>query len=154
MFSELLDAVFAPLIASGLFFSLTAISILLSFMTTFFYRFLVDQRVMKEVRHNMEHYRGLAKVAENGKNMEKMNENVSKMMELNRKYFSLSMKPMVLSLVVFAVVFPWMGVKFASVFVNLPFSLPIIGERLGWFGWYFLLAIPGSVITRKLLDVE
>ncbi len=154
MFSELLDAVFAPLIASGLFFSLTVISILLSFMTTFFYRFLVDQRSMKEVRHNMEHYRELSKAAEKEKNMEKMNENVSKMMELNKKYFSLSMKPMIASLAVFAFVFPWMGAKFAGVSANLPFSLPVIGERLDWFGWYFLLAIPGSIITRKLLDVE
>ncbi len=154
MFSELLDVVFAPLIASGLFFSLTTISVLLSFMTTFFYRFLVDQRAMKEVRHNMERYRELAKAAEKEKNVERMNEHVSKMMELNRKYFSLSLKPMALSLVIFALVFPWMGAKFAGVFVDLPFSLPVIGERIGWFGWYFLLAIPGSIITRKLLDVE
>ncbi len=153
-FESQMDAIFAPLIAGGMFFALTAISVLMSSVSTVFYRVLVDQSSMKEVRKNMETYREVANAAQKENNIAKMNENVSKMMELNKKYFSLSTKPLLFSLIIFAVVFPWMGKEFIGVTVNLPFSMPFIGNNVGWFGWYFLLAVPSSVIMRKLLDVQ
>lgn len=149
-----MDAFFAPLIAGGMFAGLTFVSMAMSSLTTFFYKFLVDQASMKEVRKNMEFHRDAANIAQKEKNIQKMNESVAKMMELNKKYFSLSTKPLLVSLLVFSVVFPWMTQKFANVVVSLPFSLPFIGNSLGWFGWYFLLAVPSSVITRKLLDIQ
>lgn len=154
MFSELLNAIFAPLLSQGLFIGVTTISVFASSFTTLFYKFFVDQTTMKDVRKNMEVYRDLANAAQKENNVGKMNENVDKMMKLNKQYFSLSMKPMILSLLVFAVIFPWMGQTFAKVVVNLPFTLPFIGNTSGWFGWYFLLAIPSSIIVRKLLDLE
>lgn len=152
-FESQLNAIFAPFISGGMFFALTTISVLLSSVTTIFYKIFVNQAEMKEVRKNMESYRDASNAAQKEKNITKMNENVSKMMELNKKYFSLSMKPLLLSLVVFAVVFPWMSGEFVGVVVKLPFSLPFVGADIGWFGWYFLLAVPSSIIMRKLLDV-
>ncbi|MFH0889887.1 MAG: EMC3/TMCO1 family protein [Candidatus Aenigmatarchaeota archaeon] len=154
MFSDLLNAIFAPLLSQGLFIGVTIISVLASSITTLFYRFFVDQTTMKDVRKNMELYRELANAAQKENNVGKMNENVDKMMKLNKQYFSLSTKPMILSLLVFAVIFPWMGQTFLNVVVNLPFTLPFIGNTTGWFGWYFLLAIPSSIVMRKLLDLE
>ncbi len=154
MFSNFLSAIFAPFLSQGLFFGVTVISVLASSVTTLFYKFLVDQSSMKEVRKNMELYRELANAAQKENNVPKMNENVDKMMQLNKKYFSLSTKPMILSLIVFAVIFPWMGETFKTVIVNLPFALPFIGNTMGWFGWYFLLAVPSSIVMRKLLDLE
>ncbi len=109
---------------------------------------------MKEVRKNMEAYRDASNAAQKEKNITKMNENVTKMMELNKKYFSLSTKPLLVSLVVFGVIFPWMGQEFVKLTVKLPFALPFVGADIGWFGWYFILAVPSSVIIRKLLDVQ
>ncbi|MBI3413095.1 MAG: DUF106 domain-containing protein [Candidatus Aenigmarchaeota archaeon] len=155
MFFEIqLNAIFAPLISAGMFFALTIISVSMSSVTTIFYKIFVDQVQMKEVRKNMETYRDAANAAQKEKNIEKMNEDVSKMMELNRKYFFLSIKPLLLSLVVFAVVFPWMGKEFVGVLVKLPFTVPFVGNEMGWFGWYFLLAVPSSLIMRKLLDIQ
>lgn len=37
--------------------------------------------------------------------------------------------------------------------VNLPFSMPIWGERLGWLGWYILFSIPLTSVFRKVLGV-
>ncbi|MBI1972305.1 MAG: DUF106 domain-containing protein [Candidatus Aenigmarchaeota archaeon] len=153
-FESQLNAVFAPFISGGMFLALTTISILLSSVTTLFYKVLVNQAEMKEVRKSMESYREAANAAQKEKNITKMNENVSRMMELNKKYFSLSTKPLLFSLVVFALVFPWMTGEFAGVTVKLPFSVPFVGASVGWFGWYFLLAVPSSVIMRKLLDVQ
>lgn len=153
-FESQLDLIFSPLVAGSMFAGLTTASVAMSSLTTLFYKFLVDQASMKEVRKDMEFHRDAANAAQKEKNIQKMNESVSKMMELNKKYFSLSMKPLLFSLLVFAVVFPWMTERFADVVVKLPFSLPFIGNDLGWFGWYFLLAVPASVITRKLLDIQ
>ena len=153
-FESQMNVIFAPFIAGGMFFALTTVSVLMSSITTVFYRLFVDQSSMKEVRKNMETYREAANKYQKENDIAKMNENVSKMMELNKKYFSLSMKPLLFSLIIFAVVFPWMGQKFIGVTVNLPFQVPFIGNSLGWFGWYFMLAIPSSVIMRKLLDVQ
>ncbi|MBI2085594.1 MAG: DUF106 domain-containing protein [Candidatus Aenigmarchaeota archaeon] len=153
-FESQMNIIFAPLIAGGMFFALTAISVLMSSITTVFYRIFVDQSSMKEVRKNMETYREAANKYQKENDIAKMNENVSKMMELNKKYFSLSTKPLLFSLIIFAVVFPWMGKEFIGVTVNLPISVPFIGNNVGWFGWYFLLAVPSSVIMRKLLDVQ
>ncbi len=153
-FESQMNIIFAPLISGGMFFALTVISVLMSSVTTVFYRIFVDQSSMKEVRKNMETYREAANKFQKENDTAKMNENVSKMMELNKKYFSLSMKPLLVSLIIFAVVFPWMGKEFIGVTVNLPFSVPFVGNNVGWFGWYFLLAIPSSVIMRKLLDVQ
>ncbi len=153
-FESQLNAIFSPVIATGAFFALTAISLFMSCLSTVSYKFLVDQSAMKEVRKSMESYRETANAAQKENNIQKMNENVSKMMELNKKYFSLSTKPLLASLVIFGVIFPWMGTEFVNLTIKLPFSLPFVGADVGWFGWYFLLAVPSSVIMRKLLDIQ
>ena len=151
---SILDVIFSPIMATGPIMSLTIISLIMSSVTVIFYKFLVDQVAMKEVKKNMENYREVANQAQKEKNIEKMNENVDKMMQLNKKYFSLSTKPLIGSLIFFMVIFPWVTSRFSEILINLPFSLPFIGNTLGWFGWYFLLAIPSNMVLRKLLDLD
>lgn len=44
--------------------------------------------------------------------------------------------------------------KLSSVFVTLPFSLPFAGSALNWLGFYILIAMPLTIIFRKLLGVQ
>lgn len=44
--------------------------------------------------------------------------------------------------------------KISSIIVNLPFSLPWFGNKLGWLGWYILSSLPASIFFRKLLGVS
>jgi len=44
-------------------------------------------------------------------------------------------------------------VKFSRVVVYLPFSLPFVGNDLGWLGWYFVTAILFMIVTRKFLKI-
>jgi len=40
-----------------------------------------------------------------------------------------------------------------QIVVNLPFSMPFYGNKLGWLGWYILVSIPLTTIFRKALGV-
>ncbi len=44
-------------------------------------------------------------------------------------------------------------VSLKMIAVNLPFSMPIWGDRLGWLGWYILFSIPLTSVFRKGLGV-
>lgn len=43
--------------------------------------------------------------------------------------------------------------KLSRISAKLPFTLPFIGDTLGWIGWYILVAIGFGQIFRKLLGV-
>lgn len=44
-------------------------------------------------------------------------------------------------------------VKFNAEFVQLPFSLPMVGDELNWLGFYILLAMPLTFGFRKMLGI-
>lgn len=44
-------------------------------------------------------------------------------------------------------------VKIQEIVVNLPFSLPRFGDKLGWLGWYILSSMPASIFFRKLFGI-
>lgn len=44
-------------------------------------------------------------------------------------------------------------IKFARIIVYLPIALPIIGNDLGWLGWYIISSIPIIIILRKLMKI-
>lgn len=43
--------------------------------------------------------------------------------------------------------------KMNGKFVNLPFSIPIAGEALNWLGFYIIIAMPLTIIFRKMLGI-
>ncbi|MBI3190186.1 DUF106 domain-containing protein [archaeon] len=45
------------------------------------------------------------------------------------------------------------NIKFAPVVAMLPVQLPVIGNNLGWLGWYILVSVPVVVFTRKLMRI-
>ncbi len=45
-------------------------------------------------------------------------------------------------------------VVFRNMRVGLPFSLPFVGNDLGWLGFYILVSIPSTILARKLLGVQ
>lgn len=45
-------------------------------------------------------------------------------------------------------------VRLAAEIIQLPFSLPWVGDELGWFGTYFLFIIPFTIVFGKLLGIQ
>lgn len=46
-----------------------------------------------------------------------------------------------------------MVLKLNGIFINLPFSIPLAGNALNWLGYYIVVAMPLTIIFRKLLGV-
>ncbi len=44
-------------------------------------------------------------------------------------------------------------VKFMSFRADLPFSLPIFGNTVGWLGLYIIISMPATFLFRKMLNV-
>lgn len=45
------------------------------------------------------------------------------------------------------------NVKVSPVIAHLPFSLPVVGNDLGWLGWYFLLSLLFMVVSRRFMKI-
>lgn len=46
------------------------------------------------------------------------------------------------------------NVEFERVVALIPISLPIIGNDLGWLGWYIFVSIPVMFVIKKILKVN
>ena len=46
------------------------------------------------------------------------------------------------------------AVKFDGYIANLPFSLPIFGNTVGWLGLYIIISMPATFLFRKMLNVD
>lgn len=46
------------------------------------------------------------------------------------------------------------NVRLAAEIIRMPFSLPLVGDELGWFGTYFLFVLPFTIIFGKLLGIQ
>ncbi len=84
----------------------------------------------------------------------KVNELMSKSFEIQKKMMGQTMKPMMFSSVVVLCVFFLLS-TFCSdgTLIQLPFSLPFIGNGLGWLGIYIIVSIISSLIFRKVFDL-
>lgn len=45
-------------------------------------------------------------------------------------------------------------IKFSRIVAFLPIGLPLVGNELGWLGWYFLSSIPIVIVLRKALKIS
>ncbi len=154
MFSDFFNLLFAPVLALGNVTAITLISMLLSLVIVVIYKFTADQPTMKGLKEQIEAERKKSIEAQKSNDTKAMNESLSKMTDLNKKYLSMSMKPMLFSSVVFLPFLPWFFERFKDVAINLPFNVPFAGSTLSWFWWYLLLSIPFNTIMRKILDAE
>ncbi len=154
MFSDFFNLLFAPVLALGDISAITLISMLLSLVIVLIYKFTADQPTMKSLKEQIEAERKKSGEAQKSNDVKAMDEALGKMTELNKKYLSMSMKPMLFSMVIFLPFLPWFFERFKDMIINLPFEIPFAGSTLNWFWWYLLLSIPFNTIMRKILDAE
>jgi uncharacterized membrane protein (DUF106 family) len=136
------------------FLEVTLISLALAFVLSLLYRFLTRPEEMRRIKKEMKFYQEKSKEAQKAGDTAKANEYMKQVMGASQQQFRQNMKPMLASMLVFFVVLGWMHSAFASVLVQLPVTVPIAGNDLGWFWWYFLITIPCTMLFRKLLGVD
>ncbi|OGI11954.1 hypothetical protein A3K64_00585 [Candidatus Micrarchaeota archaeon RBG_16_36_9] len=130
------------------------LSAIVIFLITLIYRFLVNQKEMREIKEKQKEYQSKMKDLQKN-NPEESKRAMAEMLALSNKQLRMSMKPMFISLIIFvAIVIPILPGLFPGNVVNLPFSLPYFGQSLEWFWWYVIVSFPLNSIFRKFLGVE
>jgi uncharacterized membrane protein (DUF106 family) len=94
------------------------------------------------------------KMRESRDNPERVKEISSKLNATNLKYMKQSFRPMFITIIPFILIFNVLRKIYADVIViPFPFTLPLIGDSLGWLGTYFIASIIFTTVFRKLFKV-
>jgi uncharacterized membrane protein (DUF106 family) len=131
---------------------LMLVSVIL-FVSSLIYKFLLDHDKLKEIKTKQKEKQERLKEIQKT-NPGEANQVMNEMLKLSQSQMKLTMKPMIVSLVIFIIVLPILPQLFPGTVVNLPFSLPYFGSDFGWMAWYFILSLPLNSIFRKILGVE
>jgi len=156
MFDSILNGIFAPLLGLnpvvGVFIIAASVSLLLSLP----YRFLVDQKKMREHKEKVKEIQKQIKEAQKT-DQKRANELMTEMLGLSNKQMMSNFKPMIPGMILVILFLPWVALQpaFASLAVSLPFSLPFFGQvNFGWLMWYILASMPMTYMFRKMLGVQ
>lgn len=140
------------------------ISAVITFVITLFYRFLVNQSEVRDLKAKLKEKQAQIKEMQKT-NPTEANKLLAETMNLSSNQFRMNMKPMFLTLIIVAIVLPWMGGIFSGIVIGLPFYSPLFKSVLGWLvgssgiikpwlAWYMLVSIPIGQLFRKFIGVE
>ncbi|MCD6477372.1 MAG: DUF106 domain-containing protein [Candidatus Aenigmarchaeota archaeon] len=121
-------------------------------IVTLFYKFLVNNKQMKELREKQKEIQ--LKIKQSNPDSGEVKDLTKQMLKLSNKQMKMNLKPMILTFIfILLLVLPWLQVAFRGTVAILPFKLPIIGNSAGWLLWYFICSVPLNQLFRKLLGV-
>ena len=123
------------------------------FISSIIYKLLINKEKMREIKAKQKEKQEKIKELQKT-NPNEANQMVNEMLALSQKQMKMTMKPMMVSLIIFILVLPILPNLFPGTVANLPFAIPFIGSEFGWLAWYFVLSIPLNSIFRKILGVE
>lgn len=154
--TPIMAVVFSPLTKLNPTIAIFIYATLISFLVTLPYRFLLDQKKIKEIREKIHEISNKIKEEQKSGNMEKANELLIQSMKLNNEMMRLTFKPMILAFIIVILFLPWIAHEYGSVVIKLPFRLPLIGNTFpfNWIGWYIVSSFTMSKIFRIVLGVE
>ncbi len=150
----ILNTLFAPIISINPTLSIIILASIVIFIITLFYKFLINQEAIKEIKAQIKEYQAKIKKVQK-EEPEKSKEVMAEMMKLTNKQMKMSFKPMIPTLIIVMLILPWMATVFTGPVIKVPFHWPLSGtEYFGWLIWYIVLSIPMTQIFRKILGVE
>jgi uncharacterized membrane protein (DUF106 family) len=124
---------------------------------------LSDQTVLRELKKQLESAQAKMKEAQKSKDTEKLEKALNQVNALSMKRLSMTMKPNLISSVIFIVLLGWAQKVYANLQVPTPIPLPILVWKfppvelvssLSWFWWYFYIAIVVSIVAREVMGIE
>jgi len=129
-----------------------SLSAILSLALTLVHKFATDQVLMRELKKELKNLQ--QKMRESRDNPDKVKEISSKLNATNLKYMKQSFRPMFITIIPFILIFNVLRKIYAGVIViPFPFTLPLLGDSLGWLGTYFIASIIFTTVFRKLFKV-
>ncbi len=146
-----LTTLFSPLMGFHPAIAELMIAIFITFTITVFYKLLIDQNAIKEIRGKMKELQSKSKELQKT-DPSKAKEMTTEMFALTNKQMKMTTKPLIVTMLFVILIFPWLKTVFIGPVVNLPFSM-FGREWFGWFLWYFVTTMPLSSIFRKAMGV-
>lgn len=110
MFDSFFNSIFAPLLEWSPKFTLLILSFILTFIITLAYKYLTNQKMMKQHKTEMKDIQ--KEIKELKDNPKKMMEKQKEMMEKNMKIMTHSFKPMLFTLIPLLIIFSWLNATF------------------------------------------
>jgi uncharacterized membrane protein (DUF106 family) len=153
MFDAMLSNAFAPLLGLNPVVGIFIIAALISLLLTLPYRFLVDQKKMREHKEKVKDIQKRIKDAQKT-DQKKANELMTEMLSLSNKQMMSNFKPMMPGMILVILFLPWVATVFTGPVALLPFSLPYFGNDFGWLMWYIVASMPMTYMFRKMLGVQ
>ena len=155
IFGSFLTQIFgslSPIIA------IVIIAILMGIMAQLPYKFFVNQDKIKYLKDEQKKLQEQIKEAQKESNLEKSTELMNKSMKLSGQLMQTTFKAlgisMIISLGFLFILFPWLRATYTQPIVILPFSLPVLGNHIGWLAWYLIVSIPLTLFLRKIMGIE
>lgn len=141
-----LNPVLEPLMSIPAPWNVLLLSFILTLIMTLLYKFLTDQKLMKELKDEMKELQNEMKTLKD--NPERMMEVQKKAMERNMKYLLQSLKPTLVTFIPILIIFAWLRAYFTAL------GNPAILFGLSWIWIYIIFSIVFSISLRKLLKVH
>ncbi len=129
-------------------------SIGLSGTTVLISKFLANQKEIRKIRSEMKFFKEKMDQAKKSGDLAKAEQFMNDMLKASNKQLKHTMKPLMVSMLVFITAFQFLGAQYADLVVMLPIALPFLGAELNWFWWYFITILPTSMLLRRFLDVQ
>jgi len=143
MLNSFFDSIFGFLISWSPLTGLLVVSLILTLITSLSYKFLTDQKELKEQKDSISRLQKELKSLKD--DPKKMMEKQKEIMEINMKMMKHNIKPMLITFIPLIIIFSWLRVTYE------PLGKLIIG--LSWFWIYLISAIIFSIIIRKVLKI-
>jgi len=113
--TEFFNFVFAPLMAQGPMFAIVSVSLLIAFVFSALYLVLVDQQKMKRIKSEIKEIQEKMKKAQKSGNDKEIKALFSNSMKLQNEMMRLTLKPIIVSMLIFFIIIPWMYTNYGDV---------------------------------------
>jgi len=153
MFESFLSSALAPLLGLNPVLGVFIIAAAVSILITLPYKFLADQKKMREHKEKVKDIQKRIKEAQKT-DQKRANELMTEMLALSNKQMMSNFKPMIPGMILVILFLPWVAVTFTGPVAMLPFALPYFGNDFGWLMWYMLASLPVTYMFRKMLGVQ
>jgi len=124
----------------------------LSLLGVWIQKRMIDIELVHSLKADIKKLEKEAKEAKN--DVKKLTKITSKQLNIQKQLMGHTMKPAMISSLPILVALILFSGYFQSVVVYFPVALPFIGNDLGWFGIYIVVALVTTMIFRKLLGLD
>lgn len=148
---SVLSPSFGALLSWNVLYGMLIILGILSLIMSLIHKYATDQKEMKKLKKEQKELQ--KKVRECQNDPKKMKECQGRQMELFKQSFSMSLNPMMYTLIPFILFFRFFQDYFSELAIEIGEEVIFLGI-FNWFWFYFVCSMVFSMIWRKILKIS